>query len=113
MTRKEVAGNGLRAERQTMATQVRKLKSDETEGRGSPLEMLGFFGRLAEHPRRWRGFLHEVRVEMRQVTWPTRHEVFVTTWVVIVTVAFFGVFFFGVDSGVSWLVQRIIKLFAH
>ena len=48
--------------------------------------------------KRWRGFLHEVRVEMRQVTWPTRHEVVVTTWVVIVAVAFFGVFFFGVDS---------------
>jgi preprotein translocase subunit SecE len=96
-----------------MATQVGKLKTGDTEGRGSPLEMLGFFGRLAEHPKRWRGFLHEVRVEMRQVTWPTRREVFVTTWVVMVTVAFFGVFFFGVDSGVSWLVQRIIKLFAH
>ena len=51
-----------------MATQVGKLKTDDTEGRGSPLEMLGFFARLAEHPRRWRGFLHEVRVEMRQVT---------------------------------------------
>ena len=51
-------------------------------------------------------FLHEVRVEMRQVTWPTRREVFVTTWVVIVTVAFFGVFFFGVDSAASWLVQQ-------
>ena len=69
--------------------------------------------KFGEYPRRWRSFLHEVRVEMRQVTWPTRHEVFVTTWVVIVTVAFFGVFFFGVDSGVSWLVQRIINFFAH
>ena len=73
----------------------------------------GFSSASANIPARWRGFLHEVRVEMRQVTWPTRHEVFVTTWVVIVTVAFFGVFFFGVDSTVSWLVQRIIKLFAH
>ena len=50
---------------------------------------------------------------MRQVTWPTRREVLVTTWVVMVTVAFFGVFFFGVDSSVSWLVQRIIKFFGH
>jgi preprotein translocase subunit SecE len=69
--------------------------------------------KIGEYPRQCRAFLHEVRVEMRQVTWPTRHEVFVTTWVVIVTVAFFGVFFFGVDSGVSWLVQRAIKFFAH
>ena len=96
-----------------MATQVGKLKTEDTAGRGSPIQMGGFFGRLAEYPREWRGFLHEVRVEMRQVTWPTRHEVFVTTWVVIVTVAFFGLFFFGVDSGVSWFVQRIIKFFAH
>ena len=76
-------------------------------GIASTLEKFG------EYPRRWRNFLHEVRVEMRQVTWPTRREVFVTTWVVIVTVAFFGVFFFGVDSGVSWLVQRVIKFFGH
>ena len=96
-----------------MATQVGKLKNEETESSRPSFDASGFFARLGEHPRRWRAFLHEVRVEMRQVTWPTRHEVFVTTWVVMVTVAFFGVFFFGVDSGVSWLVQRIIKLFAH
>ena len=34
-------------------------------------------------------------------------------YVAVTTVAFFGVFFFGVDSGVSWLVQRVIKLFGH
>jgi len=69
--------------------------------------------KFGEYPRRWRAFLHEVRVEMRQVTWPTRHEVFVTTCVVIVTVAFFGVYFFGVDSAVSWVVQRVLKYFSH
>jgi preprotein translocase subunit SecE len=71
------------------------------------------FEKFGEYPRRLRGFLHEVRVEMRQVTWPTRHEVFVTTWVVIVTVAFFGVYFFGVDSAAQWIVTRAIKYFAH
>ena len=71
------------------------------------------FDNLGEYPRKWRSFLHEVRIEMRQVTWPTRHEVFVTTWVVIVTVAFFGVYFFGVDSAASWLVQHAIKFFGH
>ena len=96
-----------------MATQVGKLKNDETEGRGSPLEMLGFFARLAEHPRRWRGFLHEVRVEMRQVTWPTQHEVMVTTFVVIVAVAFFGAFFFGVDSTVGYVLTRVFNIFKH
>jgi preprotein translocase subunit SecE len=93
-----------------------KLK-DEGTRRGAGMvggnAMGQTFEKLAEYPRRWRNFLHEVRVEMRQVTWPTRHEVFVTTWVVIVTVAFFGVFFFGVDSAASWIVQRVIKLFGH
>jgi len=31
----------------------------------------------------------------------------------MVTVAFFGVFFFGVDSTASWIVQRVIKFFVH
>ena len=96
-----------------MAIQVEKLKNEETESRVPSFDAAGFFARLGEYPRRTRGFLHDVRVEMRQVTWPTRHEVFVTTWVVIVTVAFFGVFFFGVDSIASWIVQRVIKFFGH
>jgi preprotein translocase subunit SecE len=96
-----------------MATQVEKLKNEETESRVPSFDASGFFARLGEYPRQLRTFLHEVRVEMRQVTWPTRHEVFVTTWVVIITVAFFGVFFFGVDSAASWLVQHVIKFFGH
>jgi len=80
-------------------------------GGGAGSAIASALGKLGEYPKRWRGFLHEVRVEMRQVTWPTRHEVLVTTWVVIVTVAFFGVFFFGVDTGVGWFVQRVIRFF--
>ncbi len=70
--------------------------------------------RVMEHPRRWRSFLHDVRVEMRQVTWPTQHEVVTTTFVVIVAVAFFGVFFFGVDSTVGYVLQHVFSFFkAH
>ena len=58
-----------------------------------------------------REFLHEVRVEMKQVTWPSRDDVVSTTTVVIATVFFFGVFLAVVD----WLVQRgityIFKIF--
>ena len=44
--------------------------------------------------------LHEVRVEMKQVNWPSRADVISTTMVVVVTVAFLrGVFCFdGHDS---------------
>ena len=96
-----------------MALQAAKVKNEEGQGGGPGFQMPGPVSRLADYPRRFKQFLHEVRVELRQVTWPTRHEVVVTTGVVIVTVAFFGVFFFGVDSGVSWLVQRVIKFFGH
>jgi preprotein translocase subunit SecE len=58
-----------------------------------------------------REFLHDVRVEMKQVTWPAREEVVSTTSVVIATVFFFGAFLAVVD----WLVQRgvtyIFKIF--
>jgi preprotein translocase subunit SecE len=94
-----------------------KMKEESIRRSGGNNEggnaLSGVTDKIAEYPRRWRAFLHEVRVEMRQVTWPTRHEVIVTTWVVMVTVAFFGVYFFGVDSAASWIVQHIIKLFGH
>ena len=90
-----------------------KLKEEgiRSGGGGGGSSIASALAKLGEYPKRWRSFLHEVRVEMRQVTWPTRHEVLVTTWVVIVTVAFFGIFFFGVDSGVGWLVQHVIRFF--
>ena len=90
-----------------------KTNREEQEHRVSGFSLMEPVGKLSLYWKHARSFLHDVRVEMRQVTWPTRREAFVTTWVVIVTVAFFGVFFFGVDSGVSWLVQRAIKFFAH
>ena len=37
-----------------------------------------------------RAFLTEVRNEMRRVTWPTRREVYATTFVVVITAMFFG-----------------------
>jgi preprotein translocase subunit SecE len=55
--------------------------------------------------------LHDVRVEMKQVTWPSREDVVATTWVVIATVAFFGVFLWLVDLGVQRGVQYIFKKF--
>ena len=99
----------------SMAEAVKLKDGGERRGgnSGGGNAIASTFEKFGEYPQRWRNFLHEVRVEMRQVTWPTRREVFVTTWVVIVTVAFFGLFFFGVDSGVSWVVQHVIKYFGH
>ena len=74
------------------------------EGGGS-----GAIEKLGEHPRRLRQFLHEVRVEMDKVSWPSWQDVRSTTIVVIVTVALFGVFFLGTDyvssKFISWLID--------
>ena len=90
-----------------------KDEGDRRGGNGGGNSVGSIVERFGEYPRQWRAFLHDVRVEMRQVTWPTRHEVIVTTGVVVVTVTFFGIYFFGVDSAASWIVQRAIKFFGH
>jgi len=70
-----------------MALHAERLKA--TSGDAPESRTGALWERIKEHPKRWGEFLHEVRVELRQVTWPTRHEVVVTTFVVIVAVAFF------------------------
>ena len=94
-----------------MALQTERLKNQQLARGTSESGAGAFIERLRAYPQRFRGFLHEVRVEMRQVTWPTRHEVIVTTFVVIVAVAFFGLFFFGVDSVVGYMMQRLFTVF--
>jgi preprotein translocase subunit SecE len=70
----------------------------------------GLSGRLKQFPARTKGFLSDVRNEMRKVTFPNRKEVQATTVVVIITVVLFGVYFFAIDSviarGVDWLLHH-------
>ena len=58
-----------------------------------------------------RSFLTEVRNELKRVTWPSRKEVYATTFVVIVTSAFFGVYLFGIDIALASLVNWIFRTF--
>jgi preprotein translocase subunit SecE len=90
----------------TMA-QAAKLKSGDSNGPSLP----GPLQRISDYPKRIQQFVHEVRVEMRQVNWPTKPEVTSTTLVVIITVTFFGLYFFFVDRGMSWFIQSLLKLF--
>jgi preprotein translocase subunit SecE len=91
--------------------QAAKTNRDEADHRVSGFSLLEPIGKLAEYPRRLRSFLHDVRVEMRQVNWPSPPEVVSTTVVVVVTVAFFGVFFYVVDRGVGEFIRRVIDYF--
>ena len=56
-------------------------------------------------------FLTEVRNEMRRVTWPGGKEVYATTVVVILTSAFFGLYLWGLDLGLSSIVNWIFRQF--
>ena len=70
-----------------------------------------FSGRARDSVTGWWGrsrrFLSEVRNEMGRVTWPGRKEVYATTFVVILTSIFFGLYLSVVDlllnSGISWI----------
>ena len=61
----------------------------------------------------FRKFLHDVRTEMTHVTWPSLPEVKSQTLIVIVTIFFFGLFFYVVDSAFGRLIQMIINKFGH
>jgi preprotein translocase SecE subunit len=83
-----------------MATQAVKAKNDDSQGITGAASGIG--GKITGTVQDTKEFLHDVRVEMKQVTWPSREDVVATTGIVIATVFFFGVFLAAVD----WLVQR-------
>jgi preprotein translocase subunit SecE len=91
--------------------QATKLSKEDTGGEGASFSVPEPLSKIAGYPQRLRAFLHEVRVEMAHVNWPSRADVWSTTIVVTVTVAFFGIYFFFVDSGFSYLIQRVLKYF--
>ncbi len=55
-----------------------------------------------------RQFLKEVRQELRKVNWPTRHEVFAYTVVVLVAVVVLTSLVFGMDLLFSKFVFRVL-----
>lgn len=67
--------------------------------------------KVTQFPGRVKGFLSDVRNEMRKVTFPNRKEVQATTTVVIITVILFGIYFFVIDaainSGINWVLHRM------
>jgi preprotein translocase subunit SecE len=67
--------------------------------------------KITQLPARIKGFLADVRNEMRKVTFPNRREVQATTMVVIITVILFGIYFFIIDqvigTGVNWVLHRM------
>ena len=68
----------------------------------------GVGGTLKQLPTRTKGFLSDVRNEMRKVTYPNRKEVQATTVVVLITVIIFGIYFFVIDQAIGGGVQWVL-----
>jgi preprotein translocase subunit SecE len=72
---------------------------------------------LVSKPLGWvvavRQFWHEVALEMKKVSWPTRTEVINTTIITIVVVFFFSAFLWVADIGLAELISGIEWLARH
>ncbi len=75
-------------------------KMAEEQEPSQPIKGLGWIGDI-------RRFIHEVQIEMKKVSWPTRTEVVNTTLVVIIAVFFFSFYLYGADIVLSYMIEGI------
>jgi preprotein translocase subunit SecE len=95
-----------------MADAIRRNREEEAHSESvSGFSLIEPVGKLGAYPKRLQSFLHDVRVEMKKVNWPSRADVWSTTIVVIVTVAFFATYFLLTDtlltSARQWLFHYV------
>ena len=55
-------------------------------------------------------FIRQVRAETAKVHWPTRKETVTTAIMELIMTSLLGIFFFGVDSAFSAIVQFLLVL---
>ncbi len=55
-------------------------------------------------------FLRQVRAETAKIVWPSRKETMMTALMVIIMTTLLALFFFGVDSAFSAIVQALLGL---
>jgi preprotein translocase subunit SecE len=84
----------------------RAARADEGK---TPSGLTGAMGWPARKLGEARGFLAEVRNELKKVTWPARKEVYSTTLVVIATSIFFGFYLWGLDLVLSRALSLVFK----
>jgi preprotein translocase subunit SecE len=54
-----------------------------------------------------RNFWHEVVLEMKKVSWPTRQEVINTTLIVVIAIFFFAAYLFVADIALSYTIKGL------
>jgi preprotein translocase subunit SecE len=67
--------------------------------------------KIREAPKEFVEFCGDVKTELKNVTWPTKREVYGTTVVVIGAVFFFGFYLALVDLILSYVVRNIFEFF--
>lgn len=88
----------------------RQKKQDEREGGGRSAAaqraaaVARSQGERKPLPKRISQFAHEVRVELKKVSWPTRDQMVAFTVVTLVTSIVLTGFVFGLDAGLKELV---------
>ena len=96
-----------------MAQAVKALAGGEGPPRDTASARPAWLERITDSWQQFRKFLHDVRGEMGHVTWPSVPDVRSQTLIVIVTIFFFGAFFFIVDGAFGRLIQMILSKFGH
>ncbi len=91
--KKKQEESGSKAQRKAAAMQ-------STQG---AKERKSFFSRL-------RDYLHEVRQELRKVTWPTRDQMVAFTTVTVITSVVLTGVIFGFDVAAKQFVLRLVEL---
>jgi len=54
-----------------------------------------------------RQFFHEVGLEMKKVSWPSKTEVINTTMIVVMALFFFSFFLFGADIALTYFIKML------
>ena len=86
-----------------------------TEGRAARRER-GHVAPQQSSPGRLVQFLHDVRAEMKRVSWPSLTHVQNTTIITLIAVIFFAVYLFAVDQalsrlilGLDWVIEKLAR----
>ena len=79
----------------------------------SPNEVPSKAAGIATWPAQIKEYVEDLKAEMRKVTWPTPDQVKATTAVVVAAVFGFAAFFFLVDFGVAWGIDKLFRAVAR
>ena len=78
----------------------------------SPNEVPSRAAGISTWPAQIKEYVEDLKGEMRKVTWPTPDQVKATTAVVVAAVFGFAAFFFLIDFGVAWGIDKLFRTFA-